>query len=57
MFWPEGRANAPTFNQNTYDGSLLRSKCELFLSHLPPDAWPQKFAELVTEHTGILEPA
>jgi hypothetical protein len=56
MFWPQASANAPAFGEKTYDGSFLRARCEAFLSHLPPDAWPAKFAELVGKHTGMATP-
>ena len=61
MFWPKpcsgkASANAPAFGEKSYDGSFLRARCEDFLSHLPPDAWPAKFSELIAQHTGI-EPA
>ena len=53
MFWPQASANAPAFGEKSYDGSFLRARCEAFLSHLPPEAWPAKFAELIAQHTGI----
>ena len=53
MFWPQASANAPAFGEKSYDGSFLRARCEAFLSHLPPDAWPAKFSELIAQHTGI----
>jgi|GEM_PF-6006328 len=56
MFWPQASAKAPAFGEKSYDGSFLRSRCEAFLSHLPPDAWPAKFAELIAQHTGIAAP-
>ena len=57
MFWPQASANAPAFGEKSYDGSFLRARCEAFLSHLPPDAWPAKFSELIAQHTGIAPPS
>lgn len=57
MFWPQASAKAPAFGEKTYDGSFLRARCEAFLSHLPPDAWPAKFSELIAQHTGIAPPS
>ena len=53
MFWPGISAYSPSFDQKTYDGSLMRAKCETFLSHLPPDDWPSKFGDLIALHTDI----
>ena len=56
MFWPDGRSNRPGFDQILYDGSVLRANCDLLLSHLPTDAWPSKFADLIALHTDIPAP-
>jgi hypothetical protein len=55
MFWPDGHPKLPKFDQIAHDGSLLRANCDALLSHLPADAWPSKFAELIVRHTGIRE--
>ncbi len=56
LFWPLECAEAPRFAQKSFDGSALRAQCETMLSHLPPDSWPQKFAQLIDVTTGILAP-
>ncbi len=56
LFWPIGRPNPPGFDVNGYDGSLLRANCDALLSHLPPDSWPSKFADLIASHTAIPAP-
>jgi hypothetical protein len=56
LFWPDGRPNPPGFDRDGYDGSILRSNCDALLSHLPPDSWPSKFADLIASHTAIPAP-
>lgn len=56
LFWPDGRPNPPGFDRSVYDGSLLRSSCDVQLSHLPPESWPTKFADLIASHTGLPAP-
>ena len=53
MFWPEGQKAAPTFWEREFDGSQMRKNCQNLLSHIPPDGWPAKFAELIAENTGL----
>ncbi len=56
MFWPDESPNKPAFDQSGYDGSALRANCKLLLSHLPPDAWPSIFADLIAQETGARSP-
>ena len=53
MFWGDGDPGRPGFLQTEYDRSQMRAQCALFLSHLPPDLWPEKFAELIEKRTGL----
>jgi hypothetical protein len=53
MFWPAGQKAAPTLGAMEFDGSQMRKNCQSLLSHIPPEGWPAKFAELIAEHTGI----
>lgn len=57
LFWPDGDARAPGFDQRSYDGGALRAKCDIALSHLPERVWTEKFAALLARHAGITEPA
>lgn len=53
LFWPEGDGRAPAFGPISYDGSALRAKCDIGLSHLPPLGWSERFAAVLAQHAGI----
>ncbi|MCI4683484.1 EH signature domain-containing protein [Candidatus Rhodoblastus alkanivorans] len=57
LFWPGDDPRAPGFDQRAYDGGALRAKCDRALSHLPPQGWEEKFAQLIAQETGIVLPA
>jgi hypothetical protein len=56
LFWPQDRSSRPAFGEGAYDGSFLRTRCDLMLSHLPAEEWADKFADLIAEHTGLPQP-
>jgi hypothetical protein len=53
MFWGDNDPGMPGFLETGYDRSRMRAQCALFLSHIPPDLWPEKFAELIESRTGL----
>jgi hypothetical protein len=53
LFWPAGDARAPQFDQRAFDGAALRAKCDIALSHLPPQAWTDRFATVLATRAGI----
>lgn len=57
LFWSGDDPRAPGFDQRSYDGTALRAKSDLALSHLPPVGWTDKFAALIEKQTGIARPA